>query len=43
MLEYYYLFKNGLYIEYKFEFDINATINYEEVEKLLNFDLKENS
>lgn len=40
-LEYYYLYKSGLYIEYSFEAKKNYNYNYQELEKLFSFEIKE--
>ena len=40
-LEYLYLHKNGLYIKYSFIGDSDYKFDYKEVEKLLNFDVKD--
>ena len=41
-LEYYYLNNLGFYVKYQFKANNEYTYNYDEIEKLLNFELKEN-
>ena len=42
-LEYYYLYKNGFYIKYAFEAKEDYKFDYDSLEKLLSFDVKEQS
>jgi hypothetical protein len=38
-IDYYYLYDNGMYVSVSFEANMDYVFNYDEIEKLLEFDI----